>query len=276
MVNSPPLEMIREFPPRQFQAAILDFDGTLSLMRRNWQAVMVPMMTGILAETDGGESPMQLEALVTEFVTRLTGKQTIYQMIQLAEEVDKRGGAALDPLEYKQQYHQRLMREVEVRMENLASGRLDVEQLRVPGSRALLEALASQGVELYLASGTDLTYVQEEVRLLELEHFFGKHIYGALDDYKSFSKAMIIERMIHQLGVDPERLLGFGDGYVEIEQVRKVGGITVGIASNEETREGIDRWKRDRLIEAGANIIIPDYRDLEGLLRSLGMPVGSS
>ena len=40
---------------------------------------------------------------------RLNGRQTIYQMIQLAEEVSRRGGRPLDPLAYKHRYHDLLM-----------------------------------------------------------------------------------------------------------------------------------------------------------------------
>jgi len=52
---------------------------------------MIPMLAEILLETPEHESEEELSRVVTEFVTRLTGKQTIYQMIQLAEEVTKRG-----------------------------------------------------------------------------------------------------------------------------------------------------------------------------------------
>ena len=34
------------------------------------------------------------------------------------------------------------------------------------------------------------------------------------------------------------QLLAFGDGYVEIEETRKNGGVAVGVASEEETRKG--------------------------------------
>ena len=40
---------------------------------------------------------------------RLNGRQTIYQMIQLADEVTQRGGTPLEPLAYKHRYHDRLM-----------------------------------------------------------------------------------------------------------------------------------------------------------------------
>ena len=39
------IEIIRpDFPRGNFRAVLFDFDGTLSLIRRNWQDVMIPMM----------------------------------------------------------------------------------------------------------------------------------------------------------------------------------------------------------------------------------------
>ena len=67
--------------------ALFDFDGTVSLIREGWQGVMIPMMVEILMETPQHESKEALEALVRNYVGRLTGKQTIYQMIQLCEEI---------------------------------------------------------------------------------------------------------------------------------------------------------------------------------------------
>ncbi|MFT5527882.1 MAG: phosphoglycolate phosphatase, partial [Pirellulaceae bacterium] len=74
-----------------FRAVIFDFDGTLSLLRQNWQDVMIPMMIEILQNTGTDESPDQLHDCVEEFVMRLNGRQTIYQMIHLANEVELRG-----------------------------------------------------------------------------------------------------------------------------------------------------------------------------------------
>ena len=59
---------------------------------------------------------------------------------------------------------------------------------------------------------------------------------------------MIIEQIIRDTGVAGHRIVGFGDGFVEIEEVKKVGGLAIGVASNEETRSGINAWKRNRLI----------------------------
>ena len=74
--------------------ALFDFDGTLSLIREGWQGVMIPQMVEWLLETPDHESEAELTAVVKDFVTRLTGKQTIYQMIQLAEEITQRGRPA--------------------------------------------------------------------------------------------------------------------------------------------------------------------------------------
>jgi phosphoglycolate phosphatase len=260
-----------EFPRGKIRAALFDFDGTLSLIREGWPDVMIPMMVEHLARTPSAESRDELSRRVEEFVMRLNGKQTIYQMIQLADEVRKRGGAPREALEYKREYHDLLWQRIAGRVAALDQGTTPAELLTVPGSRQLLERLTAQNYPLYLASGTDLNYVQNEVRALGLAGFFGVHIYGAIDDYQNFSKKMVIERLVRQLNLEPGALVGFGDGFVEIEEVKRAGGIAIGVASDEKHRTGINDWKRNRLNQAGADLIIPDYRDLDALLDYLGV-----
>ena len=260
-----------DFLPRQYGAVLFDFDGTLSLLRRNWQGVMIPQMVEVLMATRSGESEQDIRELVVDFVTRLTGKQTIYQMIRLAEEVQRRGATPLDPLVYKHDYLDRLWGQVGVRVEACRNGEVAPEEMVVAGSHQLLQRILANHIPMYLASGTDEQFVLDEVAVLKLEAFFGEHVYGALDDYKKFSKAMIIERMIYDMKVPGELILGFGDGYVEIEEVKKVGGLAVGVASNEEQGHGLDQWKRQRLIDAGADVIVADYRNLVDLCATLGL-----
>jgi phosphoglycolate phosphatase len=152
------------------------------------------------------------------------------------------------------------------RIADLESGRATAEAWTVPGSHALLEGLRRRGVVLYLASGTDLQFVRQEARLLGLDHYFGDHIYGALDEYRNFSKQMIVERMLREHDLCGAQLLGFGDGFVEIEEVKKVGGTAIAVASDEARRQGVDPWKRQRLIAAGADLVVGDYRQTEKLL----------
>jgi len=248
--------------------ALFDFDGTISLIRQGWQDVMVPMMVDVLEDTGTDESREQLTALVRDFVDRLTGKQTIYQMIELARQVRERGGEAREPLEYKRRYLDLLWERIEHRVAGLKSGEIDPETMRVPGALGILQNLRERGVRCYLASGTDQPYVLDEAEALGVTGYFDG-IHGALDDYENFSKAMVIEMIIEEHDLHGPELVGFGDGYVEIQNVADVGGIAIGVATDEERREGVDAWKRNRLIVAGADAIIPEFREHERLLRWL-------
>jgi phosphoglycolate phosphatase len=254
---------------RNARVVLFDFDGTLSVIRSGWMNVMVPMMVEILVDLKTGESEEQLRALVEEFVWRLTGKETIYQMIAFADAIQARGGKPLDPMAYKQMYLDRLWVKIEARVEALRRGQADPEEYLVPGSRTLLEGLKERGLKMYLASGTDEIYMKEEARLLGVTKYFDGGVYGALDDYKSFSKAILIQRILSTAEFQGNEFLGFGDGYVEIEEVKNVGGVAVGVASEEPACAKVDQWKRLRLIGVGADYIVPNYLCGEELFSSL-------
>lgn len=251
------------------RVALFDFDGTLSLIRSGWVDVMVPMMVEILVDLKTGETEAEIHAIVQDFVWRLTGKETIYQMMEFAAHVKQRGGNALDPLEYKKMYLDRLWLKIRGRIGELKSGNASPEEYIVPGARALLETLKSRGLKMYLASGTDEIYMKEEARLLDVARYFDGGVYGAQDDYKSFSKKILIQRIISTTDVNGAEILGFGDGYVEIEEVRQVGGVTVGVATTEPECRVIDDWKRRRLIGVGADYIVPNYLCHDELVAAL-------
>ena len=262
------IEVVRpvrlDSPPEH---VLFDFDGTLSLIREGWPQVMVPMMVEVLVRTGTDEPSASLKHLVERFVMELNGKQTIYQMIRLAEEVRLRGGVPEEPAVYKQRYHDRLMERIAGRREALRSGIVPPKDLLVPHSLELLDVLRDRGLTLYLASGTDEPYVREEAALLGLEPYFDGRIYGASNDYRAFSKAMVIERILSENNLPGSRLLAFGDGYVEIQNIKQMGGVAVAVASDEAGRSGKpDPWKRGRLIGVGADLVIPDYRDWRPLL----------
>ncbi len=263
----PDVEIVNpELPRGRFRSVLFDFDGTLSLIREGWPQVMIPMMVQVLRETKTEETDVQLHEKVEEFVMRLNGRQTVYQMIQLAEEVAKRGGTPLDPLQYKHRYHDLLMARIQDRLSALELGQATAEEWTVPGTFALLNDARRRGMTLYLASGTDFKYVRHEVALLRLTDYFGDRVYGALDDYWNFSKRQIIDKMLAEHQLQGPELLGFGDGFVEIEEVKRAGGVAVAVASDEANRGRLNEWKRRRLLQAGADIVIPDYRHAQGLL----------
>ena len=251
------------------KVALFDFDGTISVIRSGWVDVMAPMMVEILLGLNTGESEQELRTIIQEMIWRTTGKETIYQMMDFAAQVAQRGGTPLDAREYKKMYLDRLWRVISGRIEDLKQERVAPEQYMVPGVWQLLEALKERGLKMYLASGTDEIYMREEARLLGVVPFFEGGVYGAQEDYKSFSKKILIQRILSQTDVHGSEILGFGDGFVEIEEVKLVGGVTVGVATKEPACAEVDDWKRQRLIGAGADFIIPHYRAHEKLLHSL-------
>jgi phosphoglycolate phosphatase len=262
--NERVLEMIRaDASAAQAKVVIFDFDGTLSLIRSGWMDVMIPMCVEELQRTGTTECEHELQTVAEEFVWRLTGKETIYQMMALADAIRERAGEPLEPLVYKKMYLGRLWAKIESRIEALRSGQVSPDKYLVPGARRLLESLANRGMKLYLASGTDDASVKEEASLLQVAGYFDGRIYGAQDDLKSFSKALLVKRILSDAQFRPNELLVFGDGYVEIEEVKKAGGIAVGVASAEPECTEVDGWKRERLIKVGADFILPNFLDFD-------------
>ncbi|MGZ8900662.1 MAG: HAD family hydrolase, partial [Limisphaerales bacterium] len=202
---------------------------------------------------------------------KLNGKQTIYQMMQFAERVKEHGGSPQKPLWYKHEYLRRLEGKIQDRIDGLSTRRIPPNKYLLHGSMDLLTLLADRKMNLYLASGTDEVFVKREAELLGVTRFFGDHIYGAKDDYKSFSKKMVIDRILKENNIRGESLLAFGDGYVEIQNTKEVGGLAVAVASDEANNGSgkIDEWKRNRLKAVGADIVIPDYRDAAPLLNRI-------
>ncbi|MFH1965854.1 MAG: HAD family hydrolase, partial [Acidobacteriota bacterium] len=144
------LELLNPITPSNIKIALFDFDGTLSLIRKGWQEIMINFMTETLSELKTGETPEEIFSVVEDYVVRLTGKQTIYQAIQLAEEIRKRGGTPPDPLEYKKEYHNRLWTLIQNRVEGLRDGTEKPEDWLMPGSIYFLDELRNRGVKLFL------------------------------------------------------------------------------------------------------------------------------
>ena len=263
------IELIHPGIPRgHVRYALFDFDGMLSLIREGWQSMMIPMMVEILMQTPRHESEDELRAVVTEFVERLTGEQTIYQMIRLADEVARRGGRSAAPQEYKRQYHDGLWARIGGRVAALKSGQIAPADMLVPGAREFLETLRARGVPCYLASGTDEPFVRDEATALGIAGYFAG-IYGARDDYQRATKKIVIEQILRDHQLNGAEFVAFGDGYVEIENTKSAGGLAVGVATNEAERRGVNAWKRERLIRAGADVIVPDFRQHAELMAYL-------
>jgi len=267
------IEVLHPPAGRRFRFVLFDFDGTLSLLREGWPSIMIPLEVEAVAPLKTGLAPDALWDLLTSDIAELTGRPTIDQMIRLAERVRQFGGTPLGPREYKAEYNRRLLAHIAGRCKALRAGTVAPDRMLLAGARPLLEALFARGLVLCLASGTDEPYVREEAALLDIARSFGPHIYGARDEDEASSKPSVIARLLGENRVRGEELLVFGDGFVEIECAKNVGGYAVGVASNEAAGGGrIEPWKRDRLLRAGADAIIPDFARHQELLRWLFPP----
>ncbi len=248
--------------------AVFDMDGTLSLLRQGWQDVMVSAMLAELQQTPAHESKPELLRYVTELVTQTTGQTTSYQMVRLFDEVLKRGGMPENPLVYKERYLARLEERIRPRVEALKAGRVTPEDMMVPGTREMLEAMRARDVTCYLVSGTYKPYVYDEADALKITPYFSG-IYGALDNPDLYSKRQFLQELVTTFLLDGYEVVSLGDGITEIKEAKDAGALAVGVASNETTRTGIDEWKRELLIQAGADIIVPDFREPQELMTYL-------
>ncbi|MEW5960896.1 MAG: HAD family hydrolase [Chloroflexota bacterium] len=254
---------------RGFCHAVFDFDGTVSLIRQGWQQMMAKMMVEALLATPQAEDEATLQRLMTDYVAGSTGQATIFQMEYLVEEVRRRGGRPKSAPEYKQMYIDRLNEQVERRLRAVDSNPGSLAELMVPGAAAMLGALRQQHVTCYLASGTDEQYVINEARILGVADYFNGGMYGARDDGRMVTKKMLLDRILSENHLAGHQLVVFGDGTEEIARAAEAGCIAVGVASDEVNRQGINEAKRQKLLEVGADLIVPDFGEGDTLLRYL-------
>ena len=165
---------------------------------------------------------------------QLNGKQTIYQMIQLADRIRERGGEPKEPLWYKHEYLRRLER-------------AHRRPHRGPAQR--------------LASAPTTCWSTVRVRCWKNSARAGcRSTWPAAPTSRSSSRrpscsayALLrpahLRRPVTITRTSPRRwsssgssaktrstgdkLLAFGDGYVEIENTKEAGGLAVAVASDE-------------------------------------------
>lgn len=253
------------------KAVLFDFDGTLSTLRHGWEEIMEPMMLEFIAGPTGIDAP--LVAKVRNYIDESTGIQTYFQMEWLANEVRQTGrnpGASHDPWWYKAEYNRRLMEQVSKRRQAILGGKVGAEGYLMKGSRRFLQALQDRNIALYVASGTDHEDVNEEARILGLDSFFTE-IAGAPSRKMECSKEAVIQKLIYDNKLSGQEVAVFGDGKVEIRLGKEAGAITVGVASNEAEREGVNPVKRERLVKAGADSIIGSFEETGELLNWLNL-----
>jgi len=258
----------------KIKAVLFDFDGTVSTLRAGWEDVMKPFMKQSIAGsrelTD--EEETALDRKIDEYIDQSTGIQTIYQMMWLADTVRETGWNAevLDPWEYKAEYNRRLLERVKERLMRLSSGEMRPEQFLIKGSAELIRELHNRGVDMYVASGTDHPDVLHEAEALGIAPYM-KEIAGAPVGKAECSKEKVLQDLMQAKGLRGQELAVIGDGKVEIRLGKEAGGLALGLASDEERREGVNPVKERRLSAAGADWIDGDFRNIGEWLSRLGV-----
>ena len=253
---------------------LFDFDGTLSTLRAGWEAVMFPFMKeciigqAVLSE----EADAALDQEIHRYIDESTGIQTVYQMRWLAETVRAKGWntEVLDEWEYKAEYNRRLLLQVKERVQLLECGELQADDYLMKGSVALLDMLRDRGIDMYVASGTDHPDVVREAEVLGVAHYF-KQIVGAPVGLAECSKEKVLADLMADSGLQGGQLAVIGDGKVEIGLAKQRGSLAIGLASDEERREGLNPLKQARLEKAGADWIVGDFQDLDQWVKRLGL-----
>jgi sugar/nucleoside kinase (ribokinase family)/phosphoglycolate phosphatase-like HAD superfamily hydrolase len=277
------IEIVTALPSSaNFTHAILDHDGTISTLRQGWEEIMEPMMVhSVLGDrfaTADEALYYRVRDRVRDFINKTTGIQTITQMEGLVDLVREfrcvPEEAIMTAAGYKQRFTDELAQLVTARLAKLQRQELDADDYTIKGARQFLKALAGAGIRLYLASGTDEADVQAEARALGYADLFEGRIYGSIGRPDRDAKKVVLERILREVGTAAATsLLAIGDGPVEIRETHKAGGFTVGVASDDIRRFGLSPGKRTRLVQAGADVIIPDYTQMSTLLHLLGIPV---
>ena len=247
---------------------IFDFDGTISWLRHGWPDLMLELF--LERAPAGTRLPEAFASEVRADILSLNGKPSIHQVLRFCERVREWGKTPPDPDELLREYQTRLARTVRDRVAALERGELQAADFLVAGAGEMIEKLLRRGLVLVILSGTVEEDVKREAELLGLTKFFGRHIYGSAPG-TAFSKQDVIDRILREEQIDGSGLLAFGDGPVEIEFTKNAGGLAIGVASDEAENGShrIDADKREQLIRAGADAIIPDYAEADALLAAI-------
>ncbi|MGE5421042.1 MAG: PfkB family carbohydrate kinase [Chloroflexota bacterium] len=275
------IELIRKWHDKpRISHAIFDHDGTISTLRQGWEKIMAPMMIkAVLGErfAETGESTfMAIRKRVDEFIDTTTGIQTLVQMHGLIGIIKEFGFVPekkiLDAAGYKKMYNDELLQMVRERKKKFKKGDLAIEDLTLKNAVRFLEMIHDKGIKMYLASGTDVEDVISEAEALGYDHLFEGRIFGSVGDVTKDAKKIVLDQILDTIGKQSSgTVITFGDGPVEIRETKKRGGLTIGVASDEIRRFGLNLHKRERLIKAGSDVIVPDFSQYDAVLKLLNI-----
>jgi len=270
------IEIVRPYDGRGLRAALFDFDGTISLERDGWPNLMVACNAAALHQAVPGMSYKDAIEWAIHDIEETIGIPTYMQMKRLAAYIEAMGGKPRTPAEYKAIYNEQLLNMVEKKRKDVDDGKIRRSELLVPGSEEFIRYLR---VPLYVASGTDIKPVRESIVFLGLGGYFdGEKIVAATaDNPEQCAKQMVVKKLVREKNLREGELLGIGDGRPELENTRDQGGVCVGVLTPDSSFYDNGMYKshftveqkRERLLEAGAHVLVPDFSCARALIEVL-------
>jgi phosphoglycolate phosphatase len=259
------------FAPRpRLSLAVFDFDGTLSWLRHGWPELMCQVFLPYYPMRPDESVAEVRQTLLAEILSG-NGLPSIFQMKKFVERVEARHAKAPAPEELLQQYQSRLDQVIAERLETILRKTAQADDFVVFNARAMLDLLQQRGFKLFVLSGTLEERVKQEANLLDLARYFDDRIFGSPPTSIEFSKRAVLDKILAEENLPGESLLCFGDGPVEIRHAKELGGVAVAVASDEDIHGSgrMDPMKQSQLRDAGADVLIPDYRDAAALMDAL-------
>ncbi|MGI6214496.1 MAG: HAD family hydrolase [Christensenellales bacterium] len=244
------------------KAIVLDFDGTISTLRYGWEDVMQDMMTDYLGK--------QYSREISKYIENSAGIQTIFQMKWLKDKIESLFGDSKDAWYYKDDYNRRLMIDVNRKIELIKNNKANKEDYLIAGSYEFLIEAKKLDLKLHIASGTDQKDVKNEADLLGIAPLVDS-ISGAPYRLENCSKEKVLQDLIERQGLHGPEVCVIGDGKVEISLGNKMQARTLGLATDEAKRQGINPVKQRRLELADAEAITGDFLNINEIFSWLNL-----
>jgi phosphoglycolate phosphatase-like HAD superfamily hydrolase len=99
-------------------------------------------------------------------------------------------------------------------------------------------------------------------------HYFSD-VRGATGSFADYNKEKVLQELMAAHKLEGGQVLVVGDGPVEIKVAAAHACVALGVACDESQGECWDPAKRERLVAAGADLLVPDFSRagvLEGYL----------
>lgn len=248
-------------------AAMIDWDGAISLIREGWQRIMQEYIANFISSG----LPQKNDYLWAQsFIKKTLGENTVEQMLGMIEKAEQNGRNDI-PVSYSEKMalaeeHRKKYREIlekEVRGKRIKTAKKNPDKFIVRGMKYLLEELKKRNIKIFVASGSEQEGkggIEEEAETLGLKHYF-EAVFGYNGSISPYNKENVVKWILNKYNLDPLQLLVVGDGPKEMKVGKKFGAVTIGLISNNVTRK--------ILLDSGADFIVYNAIDLSECLKQI-------